>query len=97
MCYDLLGACIHCLDCCSAFHRFGVRLIERTCLLDGCLGDRGVLEGCDIELMIDEDLLQSLSDGEANLINSTLCGWCTVDEFALPIVTGLVASFLREG
>ena len=71
-------------------------------MLDGCLGDRGVLEGCDIELMIDEDLFQSLSDGEVDLIDSSInennvCGWCTADEFALPIVTGLVASSLREG
>ncbi len=71
-------------------------------MFDGCLGDRGVLEGCDIKLMIDEDLFQSLSDGEVNLIDSSIneinvCGWCTEDEFALPIVTGLVVSSLREG
>jgi hypothetical protein len=71
-------------------------------LLDGCLGDRGVLEGCGIELMIDEDLLQSLSNGEVNLIDSSInennvCGWCTEDGFVFPIVTGLVASSLREG
>ena len=52
--------------------------------------------------MIDEDLFQSLSDGEADLIDSSnnennVCGWCTADEFALPIVTGLVVSSLIEG
>ena len=52
--------------------------------------------------MIDEDLLQSLSDVEVDLIDSSInennvCGRCTAGEFGLPIVTGLVASFLREG
>ena len=52
--------------------------------------------------MIDEDLFQSLSDGEADLIDSSnnennVSGWCTADDFALPIVTYLVASSLREG
>ena len=71
-------------------------------MLDGCLGDRGVLDGCYIELMIDEDLFQSLSDVEVDLIDSSLnennvCGWCTEDGFVFPIVTGLVASSLKEG
>ena len=52
--------------------------------------------------MIDEDLFQSLSNGEVDLIDSSInennvCGWCTADEFALPIVTGLVVRSLREG
>ena len=71
-------------------------------MLDGCLGERGVLDGCDIELMIDEDFFQSLSDVEVDLIDSSLnennmCGWCTADGFVFPIVTGLVASSLKEG
>ena len=69
-------------------------------MLDGCLGDCGVLEGCNIKLMIDEDFLPSLSDDEADLLDFSndeinVCGWCTVDEFALPIATGLVTSSLR--
>ena len=73
-------------------------------MLDGRLGDCGILEGCDIGLVIDdyEDLFPSSSDDEANLFDSSdnddnVCGWCSVEEFALPIVTFLVTSSLREG
>ena len=75
-----------------------------ACLLDGCLGDCGILEVCDIGLVIDddEDLFPSLFNDEANLFNfsnndANVCGWCSVEEFALPIVTCLVSSSLREG
>ena len=88
-----------CLDAC---HRFGERLIERTCLLDGRLGDCGILEGRDIGLVIDdgEDLFPFSSNDEVDLFDSfgdeaNVRGGCLVEEFALPIVTFLVTSSLR--
>ena len=54
--------------------------------------------------MIDdnEDLFPSLFDDEVDLFDSSddednVCGWCSVEEFAFPIVTCLVTSSLREG
>ncbi len=52
-------------------HRFVELLIERTCLLDGHLGDRGILECCNFGLVIDdEDSFLFLSDDEVKLFNS---------------------------
>ena len=90
------------LACClDARHSFGERLIERTCLLDGHLGDCGILEGYDVRLVIaGEDLFPLLSVDEADLFDSfgdetNVRGLCPVGEFALPIVTCLVISSPR--
>ncbi len=90
------------LACCpDSYHSLTGSLIERTCLLDGRLGDCGILECCDIGLVIDdnEDLFPSLSCDEANPFDSSdneddVRGWCPVEEFALPIVTCLVTGSL---
>ena len=90
------------LACCpDARHRFGERLIERTCLLGGHLGDCGILEGCDVRLVVDdEDLFPFLYNDEADLFDcfcdeTNVRGSCPVGEFALPIVTCLVISSPR--